>query len=148
MASTLSTLRRSDDVKILNDSVHWKLLKIKDAFTWAISSTKSWKPCYLNIAGANIKDAFTWAISYTKSRISSYLNYLATVFWDTFDLNPWAGNPYWRGRLCTIDLLVMIACFVKEKNIIFSIISTWSKLASAMRSLVLILPLLLLPTLV
>jgi hypothetical protein len=31
------------------------------------------------------------------------------------------GNPYWKGRLFTIDLLIKIASFVKKANIYFSI---------------------------
>jgi hypothetical protein len=29
-----------------------------------------------------------------------------------------SGNPYWRGGLSTIGLLIKIGCFVKEKNLV------------------------------
>jgi hypothetical protein len=29
---------------------------------------------------------------------------------------PATGNSYWRGRLSAVDLLVNIACFVKDKE--------------------------------
>ncbi len=28
------------------------------------------------------------------------------------------GNPYWRERLCTVDLHMNIGCFTKQKNIV------------------------------
>ncbi len=28
------------------------------------------------------------------------------------------GNPYWRERLSTVDLLIRIGCFVKLKNVV------------------------------
>jgi hypothetical protein len=30
---------------------------------------------------------------------------------------PWAGKPYRRGRLSTIDLLIRVACFAKDVKI-------------------------------
>jgi len=50
-------------------------------------------------------------------------------------------NAYWRGRLSTVDLLIKIACFVKKKNILFSIKSIWFEPVSAKMPTVLILPL-------
>jgi hypothetical protein len=38
------------------------------------------------------------------------------------------GNLYWRGGLSTIDLLIKIACFVK--NIFFFIRCSWSEIVS------------------
>ncbi len=35
--------------------------------------------------------------------------------------NDRAGNSDWRGRLCTIDLLIKVACFVRKVNNIFTI---------------------------
>ncbi len=46
-----------------------------------------------------------------------------------------AGNPYWRGRLSTVDLLIKIGCLVKK--ISFSFKSSWSELVSTWRSTVL-----------
>jgi hypothetical protein len=48
-----------------------------------------------------------------------------------------AGNSFWRGRLSTVDLLVMISNFVKMKKK-FCIISNWFKLVSTRRSVVLL----------
>ncbi len=33
----------------------------------------------------------------------------------------YAGNINWRGRLCTVDLFIKLACFVTKVNYIFSI---------------------------
>ncbi len=49
-------------------------------------------------------------------------------------------NPYWRGRLGTIDLLIKTGCFVREKNIVsLWEVSSWSEQISTRRSTVLIL---------
>jgi hypothetical protein len=52
-----------------------------------------------------------------------------------------AGNPYWRGRLSTVALLIEISSFVKKRKIFFSIRSNWFELVGTRRSIVLILPL-------
>ncbi len=44
--------------------------------------------------------------------------------------SPYQGNPYWRERLSTLDLLVKITCFVKRLIYIFSIKSSWSELVN------------------
>ncbi len=49
------------------------------------------------------------------------------------------GNPYWRGRLSTVDLLIKVACFVKKVNNIIYTWMSWAKLVSTRRSTVLIL---------
>ncbi len=48
-----------------------------------------------------------------------------------------SGNTKLGLRLSTVDLLIKIACFVKEVNNIFSIKRSWSKLVSTRRSVVL-----------
>jgi hypothetical protein len=55
-------------------------------------------------------------------------------------LRPQSGNPYWRGRLSTIDLLIKVAYFVKKKKNIFIIKKCWSILVSIRRLTVLSLP--------
>jgi hypothetical protein len=47
------------------------------------------------------------------------------------------GNPYWRGRLSTVDLLIKAACFVTKENRIFSTKTSWSKLVGTRRSTIL-----------
>ena len=49
-------------------------------------------------------------------------------------------SPYWRGRLSTVDIIINIACFFKEKKIFFSIKISWSTLVNTRRPTVLILP--------
>jgi hypothetical protein len=51
-----------------------------------------------------------------------------------------AGNSYWRGRLCTVDLLIKVGCFVKQRKFSFSLKSSWFKLVSTRRSTVLTVP--------
>ncbi len=50
------------------------------------------------------------------------------------------GNTNWRGRLCTVYLLIKIVCFVKKVNKIFFLKSSCSKLDSTRRWTVLSLP--------
>ncbi len=50
-----------------------------------------------------------------------------------------AGTFLLKG-LCTVDLLIKVACFVRQLNNIFSIKMSCSKLVSPRRSTVLILP--------
>jgi len=40
-----------------------------------------------------------------------------------------SGSTNWRGRLSTVDLLIKVACFVKEVYNIFNWKSSWSKLS-------------------
>ncbi len=40
------------------------------------------------------------------------------------------GNSYWRGRPRTVDLLIVVACFVKMVNTIFNVKRSWTKLVS------------------
>ncbi len=60
---------------------------------------------------------------------------------DKFSKWAYAGNSYWRGRLCTVDLLIKVGSLVKMVNNIFSMKRSWSKLESTRRSTMLILPL-------
>jgi len=51
----------------------------------------------------------------------------------SFKLKVWAclcREFLLQGRLCTVDLLVKPACFVKNKNSILSVQNTWSELVS------------------
>ncbi len=50
-----------------------------------------------------------------------------------------AGNPYWRGMLSTVGLLVKTACFVRKKMKYCCIKSCWCGLINTRRSIVLIL---------
>ncbi len=52
-----------------------------------------------------------------------------------------AGNPYWTGRLSTLNLLNKKCCFVKKLKNNVCTKSSWSELVSTRRSTVLILPL-------
>jgi hypothetical protein len=49
------------------------------------------------------------------------------------------GNTKWGGRLNTVDLLIKVACFVKNVNNIFNIKRSWLKQVCSRRSTVLIL---------
>ncbi len=46
----------------------------------------------------------------------------------------WPGKTNWMGKLCTGDLLIKAVCLVKKVIYVFNINSSWSKLASSMRS--------------
>ncbi len=43
----------------------------------------------------------------------------------------------WGGRLCTVDLLIKVACLVKKAKNIFNLQWSWSKLVSTRRSTIL-----------
>ncbi len=47
-----------------------------------------------------------------------------------------AGNSKWKGRLSTVDLLIIVECFVIKLNYIFNFKMSLSKLVSSRRSTV------------
>ncbi len=72
-----------------------------------------------------------------------FIWYMAAIGWKGTFLERWVRtrNANWRERFNTFDLLIKDASFVKGVNNIFNVKSSWSKLASTRRSIVLSLPL-------
>jgi hypothetical protein len=50
------------------------------------------------------------------------------------------GNPNWRGRLSTVDLLIKIGCFERNEKYSFSTKRSWTEQVSTRKSTVLIRP--------
>ncbi len=84
----------------------------------------------------------------SNERNSLYQQPLRNLFGKLLEMLLSARNPYWRGTLCTVNLLVNVASLVKKFNInmclcvcLFTIKRSCSKLVGVGRSTVLIFPL-------
>jgi len=66
-------------------------------------------------------------VSYTQHHQISY----------TREEDAWPGNPYWRGKLSTVDLHIKIGCLYEKEKCGFSMESSWSERVRTRRSAVL-----------
>jgi hypothetical protein len=83
----------------------------------ALALCSKWhKPSWIRKLVDETTQHFVWYVCLIlrKKRKNSFFKKLL-FFWCH---SPQPGNPYWRGRLSTVDLLIKIACFGRQKNIV------------------------------